>query len=458
MNKTITKILNVLTTIILCILMVSMVCLVVIYLFGFSRTPTYNLDANTIRQARESDNKIDLSGYLDYRFVVPGFSAVCSSSGVDYCVIGGDDAQLSLYNQLDEVIYALFNENAKVSYMDRKSGESVWKEKLLGDGVFFEWLSYVRKSAIFFNTFPDMLGQNITNEAIKCIMIYPVEDGYEAMAKIGEDGYAIYRPIEGSSMDFDYKKIEMDHPLTFKFAAAESTVEDSFNSKISVLPECVIIDEVTKNNIELNYSLNMDNQSVYINAFRINTVKASSYVDDAKNTVYVDEDTTLMMGEPGVYYSSDVNHGIHISALIGNSEEYELKDFICVCNKMLSDMEIDYTSGDIFIADIIYTEESLTVSYGIKHDSIPLMINGVANPIKFVFKDNVLVSASIVDFDISDTEKDTTVIQYLSIASYLISDAEGNVDFKLFYNSEYDGEKINWIVQHEEYGIPGGQS
>ena len=458
MNRTITKILNVLTTIVLCILMISMVCLVVIYLFGFSRTPTYELDANTIRQARESDNKIDLSDYLDYRFVVPGFSAVCSSSGVDYCVLGGNEAQLSMYNQFDEVIYALFNENAKVSFIDRKSGESLWREKLLGDGVFMEWLSYVRKSAIFFNTFPDMLGQNITNEAIKCIMIYPVEDGFEAIAKIGEEGYAIYKPIEGSSIEFDVKKIEMPHPITFKFAAAESTVEDSFNTKISVLPECVIIDEISKTNIDVVSLLKMDNMNLYVNAFRINTVKASSYVDDAKNTVYVDEDTTLIIGEQGVYYTSDSAHGIHISTIIGNSEEYELKDYICVCNKFLADLEIDYLSDSIYIADVLYMEDNLTISYGIKHESIPLMVNGVANPIRFTFKDNTLVSASVFDFDISETETQTTIIQYLSIASYLISDNEGSVDFRLFYYSDNNSEKINWIVQHEEYGVPGESS
>jgi len=438
--------------------MVSMVCLVVIYLFGFSRTPTYELDANTIRQARESDNKIDLSDYLDYRYVVPGFSAVCSSSGVDYCVLGNNESQLSIYNQINEVIYALFNENASVSYLDQKSGESVWKEKLLGDGVFIEWLSYIRKSAIFYNTFPDMLAQNITNEAIKCIMIYPVDDGFEAIAKVGEDGYAIYRPMVGSSISFDYKKIEMAHPITFKFAAAESTVEDSFDTKINVLPECVIIDEISKTNIDVVPSLNMDNLNVYVNAFRINTVKASSYVDDAKNTVYVDEDTTLIMGEQGVYYTSDSTHGIHISTIIGNSEEYELKDYICVCNKLLADLEIDYLSDNIYIADILYMEDNLTISYGIKHESIPLLVNGVGNPIKFTFKDNTLVYTSIVDFDISENETQTTIIQYLSIASYLISDNEGNVDFKLFYYSDNNSEKINWIVQHEEYGVPGGQS
>ncbi|MCR5457560.1 MAG: hypothetical protein K6F14_05750 [Clostridiales bacterium] len=458
MNRTITKILDVLTTILLCILMVSMVCLVVIYLFGFSRTPTYELDANTIRQARESDNKIDLSGYLDYRFVVPGFSAVCSSTGVDYCVLGGNEAQLSIYNQVDEVIYALFNENAEVTFLDRKSGESTWKERLLGDGVFIEWLSYIRKSAIFYNTFPDMLSQNITNEAIKCIMIYPVEDGIEAIAKVGEDGYAVYRPMRGSSVSFDFKKIEMAHPITFKFAAADSTVEDSFDGKINVLPECIIIDEISKTNIDVVSSLNMDNLSIYVNAFRINTVKASSYVDDAKNTVYVDEDTKLVMGEKGVYYTSDSAHGIHISTIIGNSEEYELKDYICVCNKLLADLEIDYLSNDVYIADILYMEDNLTISYGIKHESIPLMVNGVANPIRFTFKDNTLVSASIFDFEISETENQTAIIQYLSIVSYLISDNEGNVDFKLFYYSDNNSEKINWIVQHEEYEIPGEHS
>ena len=455
MNKAISKILNILTTVLVCVLMVSLVCLVVIYLFGFSRTPRHELDANTIRQVRESDNKLDLSDYLDYSIVVPCVSAVCSSKGVDYCVVGGNENQKFLYNQVDDIIYALFNENANVTIVSEQDGRDIWKSRLLGDGVFFEWLSYVRKSAIFYNTFPDMLSQNITNEAIKCMVIYPVGDKFEAMAKIGNDRYALYRPIENSSVTLDLKKLEMNYPITFKFAAADNTVEDSFDTKVRVLPECLIIDEITMNNLDLENSLNLDNQNLYLNVFKINTVKASTYIDDAKNIVYVDEETSLVMGEKGIFYSSDTKNGIHISSIIGNSEEYEFKDYLCICNKLLVDLEIDIGNENVYISDIDYSNDYLTITYGFKHQCIPLLFKGEANPLKFVFKDNVLVSASIVNYNISEREDTSTIIQYLSIASYLTSGGEGNADFRLFYDSEYGIDKIFWFVQQEEYEVPG---
>ena len=455
MNRVIPKILSVLMTIVICILMVSLVCSVVIYLFGFSRTPTYELDADTIRQARESENKIDLTDYLDYRIVAPCFSAVCSSTGVDYCFIGGNESQQNFYNQIDDVIYALFNENTKVTFISENEGNDIWKERLLGDGVFLEWMSYVRKSAIFYNLFPDLYGQNISNEAIKCIMIYPVEDGFEAMAKVGADGFALYKPSENTSVSFNYKRIEMEYPLTFKFAASDSTIDESFNTQINVLPECLLIDELTRSDLNIVSTLKPDNQSPYLNAFKINTVKASSYIDDAKNYVYVDEDTTLVIGEKGVFYNSDTRNGIHISSFIGNSDEYEIKDYLCICNKLLHDLQIDIETTNIFISDIYYSNDYLTVSYGFKYDNVPLQFGGVSNPIKFVFKDNVLVSASVYNYSISEAETQTSIIQYLSMVSYLLKDEKGNVDFRLFYNSENGVEIISWMAQHEEYSVPG---
>jgi hypothetical protein len=247
----------------------------------------------------------------------------------------------------------------------------------------------------------------------------------------------------------------MEYPLTFKFAASDSTIDESFNTQINVLPECLLIDELTRSDLNIVSTLKPDNQSPYLNAFKINTVKASSYIDDAKNYVYVDEDTTLVIGEKGVFYNSDTRNGIHISSFIGNSDEYEIKDYLCICNKLLHDLQIDIETTNIFISDIYYSNDYLTVSYGFKYDNVPLQFGGVSNPIKFVFKDNVLVSASVYNYSISEAETQTSIIQYLSMVSYLLKDEKGNVDFRLFYNSENGVEIISWMAQHEEYSVPG---
>lgn len=398
------------------LLLISLVCLCAVYLFGFEQGSSPEFTSSMLDDLRRRTSKAAYSGYFGQSLVSPYFVGIHLSSGESRGVISGTESMEKMYSCVSEFLPALLGENGIVSSLSENEGEELRDQALAGDYIYIDYRNPLPKSLIYYMTLPENISENVTDEYISALLIFPTGEpisirtagvdgkiteteiySYAAIAKGGAGNYYVYSsaslPSTLSDVYFNKGRLSSYN--------VKDTVSFDFAGKTSEKLDCmtVLTQAASAVSAGVTFPLISAEQNAIasvVNAFSVNYEKAAKYVDADGSVTYLEEGHNVRITDGGtvLYTVTGTPDGVFLSDFIGLYDEYSVCDYVGVSLLLISKMNINSGNAELALGGIYKNNGKIVVTFGYNCDNISVTTDGTADFIRFEYTDGMLSSAA----------------------------------------------------------------
>lgn len=418
------KTLELIKTIVTAMLLVSLICLCSVYIFGFGKVRVAEFSKSTMSALKAQSSKNEYAKYFDRSYVVPEFIGVCSSDGRRKGMFADtEDARLeTLYKSFSVYFYDTLGEKGKVSELDGDTGIRSWERALSGDCVYMSFRGELPRSLIYFMTFPDEITENVGDEFISELIIYPTGNptvtestdingnkvtsmlyAYTVIARNRHGGYYLF---ESSSVPRSYLDVyfnrdrifsyNMTGALAFDFGGGDCYSGMLVKTEELSAPEIFISGkDITSNQVDISY---------ITGAFGINYEKSVRYNESDGAVSYIEEGHNVKIYRDGrvIYTVTGDIGGVSMGLRLG---DYAVYDYVGTAIKLIHAADIDTGEAALKLRGIYKNGENVEVLLGYSCNNISLSVDGDADLLRFEFRDGKLISAELTLLTAQSTKR-----------------------------------------------------
>lgn len=449
-------------TVLLCVLAVAMVCLTVVYIFGFGNASSPDFTENDLYRLQLKQSKSPYTGRFSEKYIDPYFVGIRCGEKKRGLFSGTE----KLYAALSEYLPGLIGAEGNMIRLSEENGKSIMRDVILGDYIYIKYRAELPRSIIYYMTFPDRMAENVSDEYIRELLIYPTgsaiplldEDGktvdiysYAALAKNDAGEYFIYT-CEGTPSSFDdlyiNKKRLSSYDITggvrFDFAYELENTASLYET--AVIADSIPIEKASLDVIPSDDVLD----ATLVGAFSLNYEKAAVFVDFDGGKTYFEEGQNVRIGVDGkVTYTvtGDVG-GVKMSDLgCGLDSGFSVYDYVGCSLLLLSRTDIAFGDAYPVITGVFRSGDSVAVTFGLSLGGIPVSLYGTTDLIRFEFSHGKLVKADMTLISATLSGDYSTVYQNWVRTVYLSTDKK-NFDVVPVYFADSQGKATDaeWSV------------
>lgn len=408
------KTLELIKTIVTAVLLVSLICLCVVYIFGFGKVRSAEFSKTMMSALKVQSSKNEYAKYFDRSQVVPEFIGVCSSDGRRRGMFSDtEDARIeTLYKSFSVYFSETLGENGKVSELDSAAGERSWERALSGDCVYMSFRGELPRSLIYFMTFPDEITKNVGDEFISELIIYPSGNptvtestdingnritallyAYSVIARNRHGGYYLF---ESASVPKSYLDVYFNRDRIFSYNMTGAFSFDfdggSCHSGMFIKTEDFSAPEIFISGRDIT-----EDQSAisYIaGAFGINYEKSVRYDESDGAVSYMEEGHNVKIYRDGrvIYTVTGDTGGVSMGVRLG---DYAAYDYVGTAVKLIDAANTDAGEARLKLRGIYKNGENVEVLFGYSCNNISLSMGEEADLLRFEFRGGKLISAEI---------------------------------------------------------------
>ena len=410
------------------ILLLTMICLCVVYILSFSGAVEYAFSKNDMEALSSESIRYQYLEYWNASYVSPsfiGFSAKSLGDPIGFYTLGGSRADV--YQSVIPFVDALLGERGALKKLDAGAGEKVFHALLGGDYIYLSWAcdlpisliaamscgetdldveagDYIREMLIVPESYLEnrTIASSSDEEAIPVYSFYAVaRDGkgnYYRLDTDGADDVVFHKNFYAA-----YSNSETRLPYTFAYTMKKDAfmLEHGFSEKImdtTVIPlgETALYAPIVFEEIRIPGAAAL---APMMEVFLMNPEKVTSYTDEAGTVFYLDEGQNLSVTTGGILqYTAHETEGITLGDLFGwhtGEEKHDVYDYFggaLVAAHALKSAHAQ-TNSDLYISGVYYDGVHLEICFGYAVGGFPLYFDGKTDMISFVFSSGVLQSA-----------------------------------------------------------------
>ena len=416
------KAVELIKTVVCAVLLVSLVCLCAIYIFGFGGVPNAGLSKSVMAALKRQSSKNEYSRYFSADYVIPEFIGVVSSDGrrVGAFADTADVKVRTLYSGFSVYLKQTFGGEGKVSSLSRAEGERKWREVLSGDSIYMDFCGEIPRSIIYFMTFPDASDENVGNEFISELAIFPVGEptvikstdvyggetisklyAFSVLARNRHGEYYLFEsdfvPKTFTDVYFGMERIfsyNMSGMFSFEFDYGDCYTGMTVRTEDLSAPEVFITPRDITGSEEAT--------SRMAEAFGINYEKSARYYESDGAVSYIEEGHNIKLYRDGriVYTVTGNAGGVRLNSGSGNSDIY---DYIGMSIKLIKASG----AGDnvsLRLRGIYRNGKNTEVVFGYSCNNLSVS-DGDGGLLRFEFSGEKLVTAELALYDIQSTKR-----------------------------------------------------
>lgn len=418
------KTLELIKTIVTAVLLVSLICLCSVYIFGFGKVRAAEFSKSMMSALKAQSYKSEYAKYFDRSYVVPEFIGVCSSDGRRKGMFSDtENARIeTLYKSFSVYFSETLGENGKTSELDEDAGKRSWERALSGDCVYMSFRGELPRSLIYFMTFPDEITENVGDEFISELIIYPSGSptimestdingnritsllyAYSVIARNRHGGYYLFEStsVPGSYLDVYFNRdrifsYNMTGALTFDFDGGDCRSGMFIKTEDLSAPEIFISGkDITANPVDISY---------ITGAFGINYEKSVRYDESDGAVSYIEEGHNVKIYRDGrvIYTVTGDIGGVSMGVRLG---DYAVYDYVGTAIKLIRAAEIDTGEATLKLRGIYKNGENVEVLFGYSCNNISISMGEEADLLRFEFKDGKLISAELTLLTAQSTKR-----------------------------------------------------
>ena len=444
-----------------CVLLVSLVCLCTVYLFSFENSRSPEFTASMLESIRARASKNMYSEEFSPSLVTPYFIGVGldgTNRGVfnDYSY----HSVSSLYLQISEFFPPLFV-SGNTRQLSESAGKQRFNDALSKDHIYVSFVSELPKSLIYDMTFPQNVTDDVTDEYISELVIFPTGNptritdtdiygnpltielfAFSAVGRNSAGEYYLYTsdvvPEKLSDVYFGKSKLSsynMTGAVSFEFAANTADYADSFLTGTTI-----VTGELTAVGIDLAFPLAAisDSTANAVNAFGLKYEKAARYMDYDGSISYLEEGHNVRITRDGkLYYNTTGNAGGVMMSDLGITAEtsYSINDYAFAALKLIDAAENDGGALSLKLTGIYADGDNVVVTLGYSCMNLSVISGGTADVIRFEFNSGKLIKAEMTLLSATAGKKYEYVYQAWEAALFnALSDK--TCDFRPVYSAD----------------------
>lgn len=474
-----TDIFELVKTVIVCVLLVSLICLCAIYLFGFERTYSPEFTPAMLYELRRQSSKDAYARHFDPKLIMPYFIGVCSGERKEG-LFSDSEAMTSLYAGVSEFLPRLLGEDGECTALMASAGERLWENAKGGDCIYIGYRAELPKSLIYYMTFPGRISEDVSDEYISELFIYPTGSpvvitstdiygntiraelySYSAIARNAHGEYYLYTisspPATAADVYFNQERIfsyNVKGAVYFEFASGEPRI---FNTgKLS--DTTIITQEASVADAVLRYSPEEISGAEYsriVSAFSINYEKASRYMEFNGSMTSLEEGHNVNVSSDGkiIYTVTGEPNGVNISDYSAGADGYAMYDYVGVSLLLVSQMNVPAGDAVLTLTGIYGSGENIVVTFGYTCGNVTVSDNASTDFFRFEYSSGKLVYASCRFLTAEEDEDRRVLPQNWDMETYLLT-AEKTGTLRPAYVFDADGKasEVKWLVCASVYG------
>lgn len=473
-----TKSVEVLKTALVCVLLVTLICLCAIYLFNFEETVDAQFGKAELGELKTESAKQSYASLLDKTLALPYFISYSDATGKRTSALASGEAFDTLYTDASRLCDGIFGDNGACEKTDRVTGEKIMEEAFSGAFFYMCFPYELPRQAVCAAMMPGGIYETSGNEYISEIVIYPTNEytvvkkelgtdlyesiylySYAAVSKDEHNNYSLYylKAMPKTQDDIYFNTIfpasyNMTGTVSAEFALNGSL--DGFisenNIKKSISPTAIITDGLTGKQITVNEKSLSGYEEKLAGAFSLNVGKASVYTGDDGSVTYYEEGHNVVIsgGRQAIYSSTGISGGIPLSELLGQSSGSDICDYIGMSLILIKKMQMDAGCLDICLTGVYYNNGTVDISFGYTYESLPVEACGKSSFLNFRFRERTLVYADCSFISAYETDsREITVPQSWALFMFLLSEDNGTKLCPAYACDEY-GKSVypSWYV------------
>ena len=353
-------------SIILALLVVSLILLVVVYIGGthIYQSMTTDEGERPFDKLWSVQSDVNTEG-LDATRMIPEFIGYKLASSEPVGCIADRESALELYKLVTPCLNELFGSSGICVGLDKEEGQRLFSEAASGSEyiyiryhvpVMYQLIfAYASEKLVISDSDVAHLGSDITNAYVSEMIIIPDNNvaahRFVAYVYDGGDRYFMFRLEEGVLSSSFYMSRLSDGQLaikTYPFSFADDPALSPSQPMLDVELEAEVISSET-NNID-----SIDIRNSLLRLFDFNPDKLSSYIDD-DTEVFVRSMSRLRLGGGRIaYQASDAGSGVTLRDLLG----YSVNDALSLYDQLTAADNLIRRIGEIS-AELIGGEAAL---------------------------------------------------------------------------------------------------
>lgn len=458
-------------TVLLCLLAVIMVCLSSAYIFGFGNAGSSEFTENDLYRLRLKQSKSPYTDRFSSEYIDPYFVGIRCGEKKRGLFSRTED----LYAELSEYLPGLIGAEGNMIRLSEESGRKIMKEIILGDYIYIKYRSELPRSIIYYMTFPDRMAENVSDEYIRELLIYPTgsaiplydEDGktveiysYAALAKNDAGEYFIYTcetvPASFDDLYINKKRLSSYNIIGgVRFDFAYELDDTAPLYEMALIADSAQIEKASFDVIPSDDVLD----ATLVGSFSLNYEKAALFVDYDGGKTYFEEGQNIRIGVDGrVTYTvtGDVG-GVKMSDLgCGLESGFSVYDYVGCSLLLLARTNIATGDAHHVITGVFNSGDNVVVTFGISLGGIPVSMYGTTDLIRFEFSKGKLVKAYMTLVSVSSSGEYSMVYQNWVRTVYLSTEKK-DFDIVPVYFADLQGKPTDaeWAVIGSESGEAG---
>lgn len=418
---------SLITSIVIGILLVSMVCLCAIYLFNIEGTDIYDLSKEDVQVIKSGNARVAYSKNLDDSYILPDKICICSSIVDDMVLIGFDSQMNSLYGTIKLLYEDFFTDENLITKLEKEDGQSSYLYSLDSNGLLIVWDNPIPLSAIYYFSFPNNINEDIPDTIVRKMYFYGETNNYTCVIVDENGDFLIYRKSFGDAEANPYynmiSNVSTIGMVNFKFGFEYKETSNIFEP---IQDDAIITEKVQLGGaiaIRVSQSEIADNTSLFEN-LDVNLIKATSYVSEDNTLVYMIEGKSIYIDDSGnVTYTSEGNNSLSLSSLINLKTNYDLRDYLGACVVLINKMNLDFGDAVLYLRNVYINEGYAAISFGLRYENINVQMYNNPTIMLFEFENDRLKRVEFHCMEITGTYDYVFIEQFdLLVKSSLLSD------------------------------------
>ncbi len=422
-------------TFLILILMVSLVCLCVIYMLSYQSPGQYSFTRDDMQALSAQSVKYQYADYLKRSYVAPKFIGAAARNfgdNIGLYTLGGENDRI--HGSILPFYEKLFGEEGAVTPLPVVQGEALFDLLLQGDHIFVAYEADLPKSLLYAMASEDATAHEGSEEYIREILIVPGEQVYE-----GINSLPFGTPIQNKNYSFEaiardssghYYRYTTSYTPTVDGGVSFNTnyylaytVEDnSFTYEMASLAEFDAY--FTKNGLQKKISdttpilgeqtadpsrYAITASSVYpgaerldalLSALLINPEKATGFTDTDGTRFFYDEGRNVSLSRDGVLsYTALGGSGLDLADLFEYhtaKESYDMRDYAGASLMLARALENGLgaeNAASLILTGVWSDGTTLRFTFGYAYGGLPVYFEGDSTVMRFDFEAGRLTSA-----------------------------------------------------------------
>lgn len=456
-------------SIVLCVLLVTLVCLCVIYTISFSGAKAYAFTKQDMEKISKGSLKTEYLSHWDVAFSSPafvGFSSEQAGENIGFYTLGGENEEI--YEKVFPFFEKLFGLEGYIEVMSSKDGETLFHSLLEGDYIYLSYACDLPISVIIAMADESAVYEGVSDVYIREMLIVPKDKtalrgenhsgetySFYALARDSHGNY--YRCstdfISEDEKDFSfhtnycaaYTKTENRVPYEFACAweADDFFLKNGFSEKVkdtTVIPLSPVFSQKIFSKPAV-----LDEKELHtiLEIFSLNPEKASSYEHENGNIFYFDKGKHLCFQPDGVMiynlYGTEAFPLENIFPWSFSKKDYGTADYLVASFLLLESLAQAQGERDcdFYLSGIYYDGEILKICFGVSAFGLPVSFEGQTDMLTFEFSAGALQSARYCFRATRETENEKTAQNFIwTLRSLILTNEECRRYFYGYYVSD----------------------